>query len=500
MKKTYTISLGGQIFHIEEDAMEKLQSYIRALENYYTHVEGGTEIINDIENRISELFQEAMQHSGKEVITLADTENAIATLGNPDDIINEDTAEEKSAKSVRKLYRDTDHNIFGGVAAGLAAYFGAPAILFRLLFLILAFFYGVTLIIYITLWIILPAAITSRQKLEMKGEKINISNIEKNIKDSYQEVKENGKIQHYFQKTGQALGEILTALGNTVLKISIIFLRILSFFLFLIALCTLVVLIGGLFIPSPGNIFSNDWFDLTIVMSYPFALLLKIALLLAIFSPLLLIIWLSGKYLFRFKSSGAVPLSLAGLWIFSLILLIFIGITQGIHFKNQRKYTTSTQLATSSQKLVITTTPSSALTIANPNHYGLLDFAIHNNEMLLWHPRLFFDTTSDEQPELTIVKIARGLSAEKAYENAQAILYNWKLQNDTLNLNSYFSLPNREKWRVQQVDLIIRVPENYTLYLSNGIQKLINFSYQSNFKGENCYYKVTPEGLQPLTD
>lgn len=83
MKKTYTISIGGQIFHTEEDAGDKLQAYIQTLEKHYFQEEGGQEIMNDIENRIAELLQEATQKQNTEVVTLEDIQQVIQILGNP---------------------------------------------------------------------------------------------------------------------------------------------------------------------------------------------------------------------------------------------------------------------------------------------------------------------------------------------------------------------------------------------------------------------------------
>lgn len=179
MKKTYTISIGGQIFHTEEDAGDKLQAYIQTLEKHYFQEEGGQEIMNDIENRIAELLQEATQKQNTEVVTLEDIQQVIQILGNPDDIISEDYTETVKEKTPRKLYRDLDRNMLGGVAAGIATYFHISLAFVRFLFLLLTFFYGVTFIVYIILWIVLPPALTAKQKLEMKGEKINILNIEK---------------------------------------------------------------------------------------------------------------------------------------------------------------------------------------------------------------------------------------------------------------------------------------------------------------------------------
>ena len=123
MKKTYTINLSGKIFHIDEDALEKLQEYINTLKTYYTREEDGNEIMDDIENRIGELFTESLKGQFREVVTLEDVDQAIATMGTPDDIIDEDEQPRTSpSKQAKKLYRNPDDKILGGVAGGMAAY------------------------------------------------------------------------------------------------------------------------------------------------------------------------------------------------------------------------------------------------------------------------------------------------------------------------------------------------------------------------------------------
>ena len=119
MKKTYIVNLSGKIFHIDEDALEKLQEYINTLKTYYTQEEDGNEIMDDIENRIGELFTENLKGQFREVITLDDVDQAIATMGTPDDIIDEDEQPRNAApKQAKKLYRNPDNKVLGGVAGG----------------------------------------------------------------------------------------------------------------------------------------------------------------------------------------------------------------------------------------------------------------------------------------------------------------------------------------------------------------------------------------------
>ena len=267
MKKTYTINLSGKIFHIDEDALEKLQEYINTLKTYYTREEDGNEIMDDIENRIGELFTENLKGQFREVITLEDVDQVIATMGTPDDIIDEDEQPRKSApKQAKKLYRNPDNKVLGGVAGGLAAYWGISPLLIRIGFVLLSFYYGIFIIVYIILWIAVPKAKTTKQKLEMKGENINVSNIERSIKDEYQEI--------YPWKSGfMELAYAFTPLNFTLGKIAISF------------------LIG---------------------------------------IPIIMIIYMAIKLLFSFKSNNKViALSALSCWMLGLVMLIFVGISEG---------------------------------------------------------------------------------------------------------------------------------------------------------------------------
>ena len=102
----------------------------------------------------------------------------------------------------KKLYRDPENSVIGGVCGGLSAYFNMDPVIFRLLFVIFFFAGGASILVYVILWIVLPKAETAAQKLEMRGEKVNVSNLEKKIREEYDNVKENVK-ENVFQ--GQEL-------------------------------------------------------------------------------------------------------------------------------------------------------------------------------------------------------------------------------------------------------------------------------------------------------
>lgn len=191
MNKTVSINIGGQFFHIDENAFTTLDNYINAIKRSID-TEGKDEIIADIENRIAELFHQRIQPNG--VIRMETVEEIIAIMGQPEDYIIGDEKNSSSynfsdentqtVRSTKKLYRTADQRVLGGVCSGLGYYFNIDPVWIRILFIVLVFFYGVSILIYPILWIIIPKAVSPSQILEMKGIPVNINNIEKEVRDS----------------------------------------------------------------------------------------------------------------------------------------------------------------------------------------------------------------------------------------------------------------------------------------------------------------------------
>jgi phage shock protein PspC (stress-responsive transcriptional regulator) len=192
MKKTFTVNLGNMVYSIDDDAYALLKEYLDNIEEYFAGDKDLEDIMNDIEGRISELFS-SLLNSGKQVISMKDVEQVINTMGDPREISGNEKKESAYYKREyrsrpKRLYRDPDDRVIGGVCGGLGAYFDLDPLIFRILFVILFFvFFGV--LIYIVLWIAVPEARTTIQRLEMRGDPVNVSNIGKFVKDEYESVK-----------------------------------------------------------------------------------------------------------------------------------------------------------------------------------------------------------------------------------------------------------------------------------------------------------------------
>jgi len=195
MNKTVNINLAGIFFHIDENAYAKLQRYLEAIKRSFTDSQGRSEILLDIEARIAELFTERIKNE-KQVISIKEVEEVITIMGQPEDyIVDEEIFEDepqprKTTQSSRKLYRDTENSYIGGVSSGLGHYFDIEPLWIRLAWVCLFIFGGAGFLIYILLWILMPAAATTAEKLSMSGKPVNITNIEQKVKEGFSSVKD----------------------------------------------------------------------------------------------------------------------------------------------------------------------------------------------------------------------------------------------------------------------------------------------------------------------
>ena len=201
MKKTVNINLSGRVFYIDDDAYARLKEYLTKIEKYFKSQEGGEEIFKDIESRIAELLGDRISDKSG-VVTMEMVEEVMGKMGQPEDFEDDETADNKKeeepkyekftyGRANKRLFRDVDSRVLGGVCSGIAAYLNMDPVLVRILFVLIMFVgVGIIIPIYIILWIVVPAAITTAQKLEMRGENVTVSNIEKAIKREYEDVKQ----------------------------------------------------------------------------------------------------------------------------------------------------------------------------------------------------------------------------------------------------------------------------------------------------------------------
>lgn len=264
MKKTLTVNLGGSVFNIDEDAYLLLDKYLSNLRIHFQKEEGSDEIMDDFEARIAELLNDRLR-LGYEVITIAHIEDIIKRMGKPEEIFEDEKSSEKEEQeqaetqnqeihtNKKRLMRDPDNRILGGVAGGFAAYMNWDPTALRIILFLLIFVYGVTIPIYFLLWIIIPMAHTATEKLEMRGQSVTIENIGKTVTDGFEKVCKDtndfinsGKPRSFIQRLGDAFVQIVGfSLKVILVLIGICTLPIFAIIIFIFAVITFALLAGG---------------------------------------------------------------------------------------------------------------------------------------------------------------------------------------------------------------------------------------------------------------
>ncbi len=189
MKLTLSISLGGYSFNIDEDGYDELKKYIKDLEYHFAGNENCPEILADIEARIAEIFKAGLTPF-KQTVSLNDVKQAISAIG-----IDVSGDEQKTSggkfqpSGSRRIYRDPDNRVIGGVCAGIGACWSISPIIIRIIFILLVFGWGLGVFIYLLLYITIPEAQTAAQKIEMHGEPVNLQNIKDTVKKEFNAIR-----------------------------------------------------------------------------------------------------------------------------------------------------------------------------------------------------------------------------------------------------------------------------------------------------------------------
>ena len=345
MKKTLTVNLGGTVFHIDEDAYRLLDNYLSNLKIHFRKEAVADEIIDDIERRISELFAEKLT-AGSQVITITDVEEVIARMGKPEDMEAENDSEPSVGNATRttihrRLYRNPDDKLLGGVISGMAAYLGWDVTLLRLLLLVVLICGVGTLIpVYIVCWLVIPEARTAAEKLSMRGEAVTVENIGKTVTDGFEKVA-NG-VNDYMKSDKprtflQKLGDALVMVAGWFFKIClVIFAIICSPLLFVFGVVFVALLFAAVMVAIGGGaalISMFPTFDVILPTSPLSAIVMYIAGILLVGIPLVSLVWAIFSQIFKWQPmASGLKWTLVILWIVSAAVFGICFAMQGATF------------------------------------------------------------------------------------------------------------------------------------------------------------------------
>lgn len=509
MNKTTSINLGGYFFHIDEDAFNKLSNYLNAVKNSLSP-EAREEIIKDIESRIAEIFQEKLGAS-KQVVGLNEVDAVVAIMGQPEDYKIEDEKQDTASNftqtsnsyPTKKLYRDKENAMLGGVMSGLGHYLGVDALWLRIIMVILFFGFGTGILIYLMLWILVPEAISTTQKLEMKGQPITISNIERKVKEGFNDIKDTiSNIDHQkfsqqvnqgAQKAGSTIGDIVTQIFKAIAKIIGAFI----IFIGVISLIAIIISSGILFFSNflPDTLL-HDNIDTPFGFDVPFWLQ-GLLLIFCVGIPLFFFIHLGLKLLISNSKSlsNTVKYSLLGLWISSLIVLSIVGINFAKEFSHDAETNQTYQLDSTFRDTVKIRFVNNNLfskDVEDKCKFKIKLDSLKKEVLYSTNVQIHLKRTEKKTPYLIIEKTSKGRTFGDASKNSENIQYNFKIVNNEIVLDNYFITDPNNKFRNQEVNIYLYLPEGTIYYPNANVEDYLGYDndFDRNYGDEGNPYIV----------
>ena len=598
MKKVININFQGAVVPIEESSYELLKQYIDSLRRYFANEEGKDEIINDIESRISELFQERLK-GGSTCITDDDVNAIIKNMGRPeefeqaengDQATNAGSEDFKSESAThetwnrqwkgKSLHRDENNKILGGVCSGIAAYFGIDPIIVRILFIVFGItgvgfllyillwifvpgsnmlengvrkrlyrnpdgkiiggvcsgigayfnfnpwlarfiflipffsfvfrwghwgpnFFNLTfspgsLIIYIILWLVIPEATTTSEKLEMKGEKVDLNSIKNSVLQEMKEVGERvGKMGAQAgamaKDRGPAIGQEIHqaarrssgVLGNIIVTIFKVFIY---FILGCIAVALIVALFGlaiaaiGLF-PLKDFVLADGWQS---VFAWG-------TLIFFIGVPVVGIITFIIRRLARVKSSNKLMrYSFIGLWILGIICFFSLITSVGRDFRSLSSMNSQTITLSNPNVNALHVEPFLNSNYNRGNNWFRLEpfatLGFEDDTAFISNIKIRIQKSLTDSFEVHVSKSANGRSRRYADTSASLIHFN-VAQNDTLlMMDRAIPINTNDKFRNQYVEVTISVPVGHQIEISKSFGNNMRVRFAGFRDGDDWYW------------
>jgi phage shock protein PspC (stress-responsive transcriptional regulator) len=604
MKQVININFQGRVVPIETTAFEILKNYTESLNRHFANEEGKDEIINDIESRIGELFQERIT-KGATCITDDDVKAIINSIGRPEDFepMDDNTQTTSNASSNnqqqssttgstaatghKRLYRNENDKVLGGVCSGLANYFNIDVVIARIIFVVLLFsgvgfltyiimwiavpststaqiggakrklfrdadekliagvcsgignFFGInpwiprvlfllpflsflsrwghwggfwdfgdvirftfsptSLIVYIILWIVIPEALTTSEKLAMKGEKVDMNSIKNSVME---EMKGVGKKAEKFgaeasgiinEKAKAMAGDVQSftrrnrgGLGNVIAMIAKIF----AYFIIgcvcfglVMALFALGVFSIGVF-PLKDYILKGGWQNF-----YAWG-----TLVLFIAVPIIAIVtWLIRKIARVKTSSKILRLTFGSLWTLGWVCIIMLFATVTRDFKSSSRLDEQPVQISNPQvnKMVITSSLPFTKKYYGRNWIRFEPFENLIDEDTAYVRNVYVEIAKspNDSFQVTMKKTARGNTRTDANNLASLVKFNLEQKDSILLLEKGIAINKTDKFRNQMVIITVYVPVGKQVRVNNGIGWPVHFgSDRWNDNWDNDYY------------
>jgi len=494
MNKTVSINLMGVVFNIEEDAYESLKKYIELLSQHFSGKEGQEEIISDIEARFAELFQERLANEEVQILNVEHVQACINKMGLPEDFDTETYDFENETitheKPKKRLYRNADDNILGGVCAGITNYFGFnDPVWLRIAFVLLVIFSGGTIVLlYLFLWLIVPEARLPYEKLAMKGEPVNVSNIERVVQTELDNLKSN--LEPGAKQASSSLGGFVGTLWNGFLEILKLFFKFILkvgkwFVVFVAGIIILALSISLLVatfsiiktLPTMSTYIFNSAFS-AIGWSLSFLTTFSI-----IMFSLIYFLWRlakGGTSRFKFGDKSKI---IAGVGFLAAIICGIFTMQLSNNFTEREFAEKSLQIAqpiSDTLHIDIDTREYERYRYKRNNSFGFSLGPIVNSGNVRQLDgnlvdQVYLDIEASESGvfELIQTSSAKGKSTDEALSRANNVNVSYTQTNDKIKFQPYYKWAKNDKYRDQEADLILKVPTGKYVYIGKNTRPLL---------------------------
>ena len=483
MKKTVSVHIKGSNFLIEEDAYELLQDYIARLTKALKNEKGSKEIIEDVELRIAELCSEKLRDT-RSVVELADIEDILNTLGDPSMYLGDEENEEtvdgqeqtyekaNTGSSERRLFRDTENAVIAGVCQGIANFFNIDVVIVRAIFVVILLFAGFGFPLYLIMWIVVPKAKTTIDRLRMKGRPITVETLREEVEIAAERLKEKGssfasslRENDNYKGRFHRIGRIFTIIiGLGLIAWGLIWL-----------IMFLIFIIGGFeFIPMMDE---NGFISLTdlgtLVLASPGDVNLAwTGVIMGGFSVILFLLLLGSTLLMKIRNKWN-KISLIGLFSLGVIgglICLYVGLKAGADLSIESKGENKELVVDGSVLTIIADVPlmktPSGMKVKKDGGHDFMQIGEKNIKM--YGVDLVYKESPDSLFHVYQMVSARGKSNKAAVRRADNIKHNIRLVNDTLYVATDFRFPKEDKIRDQRVELIIEIPAKSKVLVDGG--------------------------------
>ncbi len=510
MKKTLTANISGTVFHIEEDAYEQLSRYLNTIRGQFASTDGRDEIMADIEARIAELFTDLLGGT-RSVVTIADVEQVIRTMGRPEDYADGGTEQGHSGTQQengyqqgygrKRLFRHPVDKWVGGVLGGIAAYLGTDPLWMRILFILLFIFgLGSPILIYLILWILVPVADSAAERLMMEGEPVTVDNLKRVFEEGADRMKRGAEQmareadelgRKWSSEQGrQRQREAFSGVERFAQGIVGVFAKIFGVLLLIggavVTIALLGLLIGGGTITYDSLIGLGDiaMFDLASVVfdSAPQGMWFTVCVVLLALIPALGAFIGGLRLLTGLRAPQWMGWLMSTAWMAALVVVIIIGIRLGNDMGHDQRIIEEVPLVQpAGQTLYLGADDMRGLSHDVNMKYDdgrvkwdmdglrLTPDSIH----IAW-AELDVKPSPDSLFHLLVHRRGHGRSDKMATARASHIQYNYTQQDSMVLFSPWVNVPAGDKLRAQYVRFVVQVPVGRAVHFQGGVGFLLD--------------------------